>query len=622
MGDVNDGDKDKDDDEGPVCRFCFEPARANDALVSPCACKGGQMYIHEQCLIRWQRMVVVRVRCAVSLSLFLSFSFSCARACWRSHDVTDAGPYGTVARAQVSQPTHPMYYERDQRHSVCNVCKETFNTPPPTRLVLMSSFTGAEIAAMIDVGFILGSHETFSDTLERKFSEMSPELRRVCGYEHWIKGAFLITSVNRDDGDGDRAVLDSRWGVIRRPRTADNDAGEDVIVGVNLSGWHSMEEVVRGESRLFEAVDGDNDDEPTAGISIRIDGGNDEVAREVVGAWFEQAIDNMSEDEDEDDEDQDQEEVRDADEDESMNDEDSDDDDDDDDAEDEEHSDDERRDPNADEQAQENENDEDHARIRRRRVPERQIAGHIRQLLSPFGPIYEVYKRYRRRRMIGSALKSAAERMKITVDDITKVITIDSHTGGPCDEDTISMCLVVGHNSAPGFLTIPDPVDAITFAYAQYDARRTDGDIKVGSVVNIVARGPGEPKRSGVVIQEVESSSDTWRIATADGIAEFSRDALEIEVPTKGGRVLAFWGTAQWTRAQLLGEIARGHWGLLKAEPRDVADAKTTYQRILDRGMAFAPLTEMTEEFMRDAMQTMNRIRSTGQIERAASPAI
>ena len=538
--------------------------------------------------------------------------------------MTDAGPYGTDARSQVSQPTHPMYYERDQRHSVCNVCKETFNTPPPTRLVLMSSFTGAEIAAMIDVGFILGSHETFSDTLERKFSEMSPELRRVCGYEHWIKGAFLITSVNRDDDDGDRAVLDSRWGVIRRPRTADNDAGEDVIVGVNLSGWHSMEEVVRGESRLFEAVDGDNDDEPTAGISIRIDGGNDEVAREVVGAWFEQAIDNMSEDDDGDDEDQDQdqEEERDADEDESMSDADSDDDNDDDDDEEEEHSDDERRDPNADEQPQENENDEDHARIRRRRVPERQIAGHIRQLLSPFGPIYEVYKRYRRRRMIGSALKSAAERMKITVDDITNVITIDSHTGGPCDEDTISMCLVVGHNSAPGFLTIPDPVDAITFAYAQYDARRTDGDIKVGSVVNIVARGPGEPKRSGVVIQEVDSSSDNWRIATADGVAEFPRDALEIEVPTKGGRVLAFWGTAQWTRAQLLGEIARGHWGLLKAEPRDVADAKTTYQRILDRGMAFAPLTEMTEEFMRDAMQTMNRIRSTGQIERAASPAI
>lgn len=87
MGDVNDGDKDKDkdDDEGPVCRFCFEPARANDALVSPCACKGGQMYIHEQCLIRWQRMVVVRVRarcrcrCCIVLVLVRACVLSIAR---------------------------------------------------------------------------------------------------------------------------------------------------------------------------------------------------------------------------------------------------------------------------------------------------------------------------------------------------------------------------------------------------------------------------------------------------------------------------------------------------------------------------------------------------------------
>jgi hypothetical protein len=31
------------------------------------------------------------------------------------------------------------------------------------------------------------------------------------------------------------------------------------------------------------------------------------------------------------------------------------------------------------------------------------------------------------------------------------------------------------------------------------------------------------------------------------------------------GTVMAFWGDARWSRAQLLGEIARGHWGLCKA---------------------------------------------------------
>ena len=29
-----------------------------------------------------------------------------------------------------------------------------------------------------------------------------------------------------------------------------------------------------------------------------------------------------------------------------------------------------------------------------------------------------------------------------------------------------------------------------------------------------------------------------------------------------GGRLLIVWGEARWTRSQLLGEIARGPWGL------------------------------------------------------------
>ena len=32
---------------------------------------------------------------------------------------------------------------------------------------------------------------------------------------------------------------------------------------------------------------------------------------------------------------------------------------------------------------------------------------------------------------------------------------------------------------------------------------------------------------------------------------------------------MVFWGDARWTRAQLLGEIARGHWGLCKASVTD-----------------------------------------------------
>ena len=44
----------EDLDAGAACRFCFEggPKR----LVAPCSCRGSQKWIHESCLVRWQRV--------------------------------------------------------------------------------------------------------------------------------------------------------------------------------------------------------------------------------------------------------------------------------------------------------------------------------------------------------------------------------------------------------------------------------------------------------------------------------------------------------------------------------------------------------------------------------------
>ena len=51
----------------------------------------------------------------------------------------------------VSQPTHPAFYDKDPRHFQCNVCKGMFTCEPPSRLELMSSFTGPELGALIGV---------------------------------------------------------------------------------------------------------------------------------------------------------------------------------------------------------------------------------------------------------------------------------------------------------------------------------------------------------------------------------------------------------------------------------------------------------------------------------------
>ena len=47
-----------DEDDEMLCRYCFEGTEAGP-LISPCDCRGDQMYVHLSCLRRWQRTVLV-----------------------------------------------------------------------------------------------------------------------------------------------------------------------------------------------------------------------------------------------------------------------------------------------------------------------------------------------------------------------------------------------------------------------------------------------------------------------------------------------------------------------------------------------------------------------------------
>ena len=82
------------------------------------------------------------------------------------------------------------------------------------------------------------------------------------------------------------------------------------------------------------------------------------------------------------------------------------------------------------------------------------------------------------------------------------------------------------------------------------------------------------------------------------------------------GVVHCVWGDAQWSRTQLLGEIARGHWGLCRAAVTDLphdggaARAARRWRPDVDGRLVFAPVTEMTEDFMRTAEQEMVALRA------------
>ena len=66
-----------------------------------------------------------------------------------------------------------------------------------------------------------------------------------------------------------------------------------------------------------------------------------------------------------------------------------------------------------------------------------------------------------------------------------------------------------------------------------------------------------------------------------------------------------FWGEARWQRTQLLGELARGDWGLCQAQARDLVEpARSLWpQLIRDQRPVVAPRSEMTRAETTDAVE-------------------
>eukprot|EP00439_Symbiodinium_sp_Y106_P066484 s683_g10.t2 len=148
-------ENEEEGEEDRLCRFCFE-GDEEDELISPCRCSGGQKYVHLKCLRMWQRAVLV------------------------------------------SQPTHPDLYDHDTRQRICNVCKTEFTCHPPTRAELLASFTGPELAALIEERCFIGSAENFSRELERQVASFPGIMREGIVCLNWIRGLFLIVKVVED----------------------------------------------------------------------------------------------------------------------------------------------------------------------------------------------------------------------------------------------------------------------------------------------------------------------------------------------------------------------------------------------------------------------------------------
>ena len=91
------------------------------------------------------------------------------------------------------------------------------------------------------------------------------------------------------------------------------------------------------------------------------------------------------------------------------------------------------------------------------------------------------------------------------------------------------------------------------------------------------------------MLKPANLSPAAWQMDSSD-----EAEAMAYLERTFLGRVLVAWGDARWSRTQLLGEIARGHWGLGKASVCELTAGPPARWAGLDDRLCFSPVTEMT----------------------------
>ena len=558
----------------------------------------------------------------------------------------------------VSQPTHPAFYQDDERHHKCNVCASAFNIPPPTRHELMQSFTGAEIAALISEGCVIGSHYDFDTLLKQQLRTMQPLRRLVSGYKHWIGGAYLITSVTCDEGELEVPMRSAQvLNAIRGKLFATSDLsleingntvklipkgdlqnvspenlrqaleqltapcvlfmatgdapdfGADHIVAVNMTR-RILPPVERVEESGKEETP--MDDEPNEKETTKKSGS----ATREASVSGEASSSNGSEGKEEDI-------AVESDEDQNSN-------------------------PDSDTDSAENDAMENDLL---ETLMGDGFQGDLGGVGSEAGE--RVGKQWWKRceTIITEAKQSVAQTGKYpgALD-----VEVQHFRGGPCDSDAITTLVVPGgarrgwtvlsakrekqkKRKSNDFSEAEEPVDAfggglcdaIALACTRAAAVESGGidksenisDTDAQTVSNIrggqtvkLKKLVSKPELNGecAIVAQFEPESGRWllRLRNGDG----ARVKPENLVPMEGekGRVFAFWGDARWSRTQLLGEIARGHWGLCRGSVEDITSAAEERRAALDGRLAFAPTTEMTEEWMRRAAADMSAFRDMG----------
>lgn len=123
--------------------------------MAPCACSGGQQWVHLDCLRQWQRSVLL------------------------------------------GQATHLPPESDDVRASRCSVCLEEFRVAPLSRHEVILEIVGRDFAGMLGPASIITSSLDLSRELEstlraRATAGASPRRRSIMDFVHWSRAAYLV----------------------------------------------------------------------------------------------------------------------------------------------------------------------------------------------------------------------------------------------------------------------------------------------------------------------------------------------------------------------------------------------------------------------------------------------
>jgi putative AlgH/UPF0301 family transcriptional regulator len=180
-------------------------------------------------------------------------------------------------------------------------------------------------------------------------------------------------------------------------------------------------------------------------------------------------------------------------------------------------------------------------------------------------------------------------------------VEMKHYVGGPVDCHKISMCLVPG-GEGRGWTLEKSLSKAIELAHSRA-VKRFDGQGKIagGQTVRLTGlQGAAHLNGElGLALRFIEGTG-RWVVRLKDGETKQIKPANLEALEGGKGRVYVFWGSVCWSRTQILGEIARGQWGLCHASVQDVARPEKERKQGLDGRLVFAPINDMTEDFMRE----------------------